>query len=269
MLATSSFSLIIPALASACLQRRQCLGPAASSGRASWPARCFWMLVDRLLPHEAFHQGARGREARAPEARGCSCWPSACTICQKAWPSAWLCRHRPGGALATGISIQDVPEGMVVALALRASAMAAGTRRTSALSGLVERWRRCWALTVISPSASLLGTGRAQALMLYVINHEIIQSHQEDHETFATGGLMGRLRDHDAAGHCAVGSTATTEKENPGTQGFAGNATGKLLVSDQVMLKDRFTCGRLNCGVSSWQRLCRGWCRCRLAGACY
>jgi hypothetical protein len=176
-----------------------------------------------------------------------------------------------GGALAHRHFHTGREEGMVVALALRgvgygrwhsANIGTVGTGRTvAAVLGVdgdqpisqpaVRDWPRC------RHSCCMSSATRSFSRTRRTMKH------------FATGGLMGRLRDHDAAGHCAVGSTATTEKENPGTQGFAGNATGKLLVSDQVMLKDRFTCGRLNCGVSSWQRLCRGWCRCRLAGACY
>ena len=97
-------------------------------------------------------------------------------------------------ALATGISIQDVPEGMVVALALRSvgygRVLSAGL---GVLSGLVEPLAAVFGVLVIGLSASLLPWGLAIAAgaMLFVISHEIIpESHRKGHEAYATGGLM-------------------------------------------------------------------------------
>jgi ZIP family zinc transporter len=93
-------------------------------------------------------------------------------------------------ALATGIAIQDVPEGPVVAVAL----LAAGYKRWFAVaigmaSGLVEPL----GAAVVGHSAVLLpwGLGFAAGAMLFVTSHEIIpESHRKGHEAFATSGLM-------------------------------------------------------------------------------
>ena len=97
-------------------------------------------------------------------------------------------------ALATGIAIQDVPEGLVVAVAL----LAAGYKRSFAVllgmaSGLVEPVGAVLGAAVVSGSAAMLpwGLGFAAGAMLFVISHEIIpESHRKGHEAFATGGLM-------------------------------------------------------------------------------
>lgn len=97
-------------------------------------------------------------------------------------------------ALAIGIAIQDLPEGLVVASAL----LAAGYRRRFAvllgvLSGLVEPLGAVAAALAISVSQSLLpwGLGLAAGAMLFVISHEIIpESHRKGHEAYATAGLM-------------------------------------------------------------------------------
>jgi ZIP family zinc transporter len=97
-------------------------------------------------------------------------------------------------ALATGIAIQDVPEGLVVAVAL----LSAGYRRSFAValgmaSGLVEPIGAVFGAAIVGYSAALLpwGLGFAAGAMLFVISHEIIpESHRKGHEAFATAGLM-------------------------------------------------------------------------------
>ncbi|MNI31588.1 zinc transporter ZupT [compost metagenome] len=99
-----------------------------------------------------------------------------------------------GTALATGIAIQDIPEGLVVAVAL----LAAGYTRTFAvalgmLSGLVEPLGAVLGAAIVGWSAMLLpwGLGFAAGAMLFVISHEIIpESHRKGHEVYATCGLM-------------------------------------------------------------------------------
>ena len=98
------------------------------------------------------------------------------------------------GALATGIAIQDVPEGLVVAVAL----LAAGYSRKLSVglgmaSGLVEPVGAVLGAAIIEFSSGMLpwGLGFAGGAMLFVISHEIIpESHRKGHEAWATGGLM-------------------------------------------------------------------------------
>jgi ZIP family zinc transporter len=174
MLAASSFSLIIPALASARLQGASAWGAGGIVGAGIMAGALFLMLVDRLVVLAiGLHNLPEGLAIGVAFA-GTD-------------PVAAL-------ALATGISIQDVPEGMVVALALRGVGYGRWhSAGIGMLSGLVEPVAAVLGVAVISLSASLLPWGLAAAAgaMLYVISHEIIpESHREGHETFATGGLM-------------------------------------------------------------------------------
>ena len=94
----------------------------------------------------------------------------------------------------TGISIQDVPEGLVVALALRSVGYSKGVSAgLGALSGLIEPLAAVFGAMVVGLSATLLPWGLAIAAgaMLFVISHQIIpESHRKGHESFATTGLM-------------------------------------------------------------------------------
>jgi ZIP family zinc transporter len=99
-----------------------------------------------------------------------------------------------GLVLASGIAIQDIPEGLVVALAL----IAAGYGRRHAVlvgvaSGLIEPVGAALGASVVMASPLLLpcGLGFAAGAMLFVVSHEIIpESHRQGHENFATTGLM-------------------------------------------------------------------------------
>ena len=97
-------------------------------------------------------------------------------------------------ALATGIAIQDIPEGMVVALSLRGVGYGKWTcAGLGVLSGLVEPVAVVFGSALVGLSAGLLPWGLAMAAgaMLFVISHKIIpESHCKDHESLATGGLI-------------------------------------------------------------------------------
>ncbi len=155
------------------------------------------LLMDRLLPHEHFIKGREGIEAH----RLRRTWLFVFAITLHNLPEGLAIGVGYAGndglranALATGIAIQDVPEGLVVAVAL----LAAGYRRRFAVllgmaSGLVEPVGAVIGAAVVSSSMVLLpwGLGFAAGAMLFVISHEIIpESHRKGHEAWATGGLM-------------------------------------------------------------------------------
>ena len=197
MLAASSFSLVIPALAAAKSQGAGSWGSGAIVGVGILLGAAFLLAIDRLVPHEHFVKGLEGPQARALK----RVWLFVLAISLHNLPEGLaigvaFAGSDPVGAtaLATGISIQDVPEGMVVALALRSVGygrlMSAGL---GVLSGLVEPVAAVFGAAVIGISASLLPWGLALAAgaMLFVISHEIIpESHRKGHEAYATGGLM-------------------------------------------------------------------------------
>ena len=90
--------------------------------------------------------------------------------------------------------MQDIPEGLVVAMALLAvgysRALAVGI---AVLSGLTEPVMAIIGAAVLGESSLLLPLGLALAAgaMLFVISHEMIpESHRQGHELAATNGLM-------------------------------------------------------------------------------
>lgn len=197
MLAASSFSLVIPAL-----------HVAQAQGAGNWGASGIVALgillgaglllgIDRWVPHEHFIKGVEGGGARKLK----RVWMFVLAICLHNFPEGlsigvgFAGPDQIGGqALATGISIQDVPEGLVVALALTGVGYSRGMAvGVAVLSGLIEPLAAVIGVVVISLSAALLPWGLAMAAgaMLFVISHEIIpESHRQGHETSATIGLM-------------------------------------------------------------------------------
>jgi zinc transporter, ZIP family len=196
MLAASAFSLALPGLIAA---RSHGLGPWAAGsvvGAAILLGAGLLLLLDRTLPHEHFIKGLEGHAAR----RLRRTWLFVFAICLHNLPEGLAigvgfgAGIAHGTALATGIAIQDLPEGLVVAMAL----MAAGYRRALAvtvgmLSGLIEPVGAVLGAGVVTDFPLLLpvGLGFAAGAMLFVVSHEIIpESHRQGHENFATGGLM-------------------------------------------------------------------------------
>ena len=202
MLAACAFSLILPGMEAV---RSQGLfggsdGAAAGViGAAILLGAAAMLLIDRILPHEHFIKGREGMDLDAAR-RLQRTWLFVFAITLHNLPEGlaigvgYASNGMAGNALATGIAIQDVPEGLVVAMAL----LGAGYSRKFSvllgmLSGLVEPLGAVIGAAVVSTSAGILpwGLGFAAGAMLFVISHEIIpESHRKGHETFATGGLM-------------------------------------------------------------------------------
>jgi zinc transporter, ZIP family len=96
--------------------------------------------------------------------------------------------------LAVGIGLQNMPEGLVVAVAL----LSLGYTRAAAfgvalLTGLVQPVGGLIGATAVSLMQALLPWGLAFAggAMLFVISHEIIpESHRKGHEARATLGVL-------------------------------------------------------------------------------
>lgn len=197
MLAACSFSLIIPALAAA---ESQGLGPWGGSGIVAGGlliGALGLLLIDRVMPHEHFVKGLEGVHARKLK----RVWLFVLAISLHNLPEGLAIGVGFTGpntlaaqALAMGIAIQDVPEGMVVALALRGVGYSRGlSAGVAVLSGLVEPLAAVLGVAIIGISAVLLPWGLAAAAgaMLFVISHEIIpESHRQGHESAATVGLI-------------------------------------------------------------------------------
>lgn len=197
MLAASSFSLIIPAIAAAKAQGGSAWGAGGIVGMGIALGALLLMVIDRVVPHEHFVKGVEGLQAKAIK----RVWLFVLAIAVHNLPEGLAIGVAYAGsdavgalALATGISIQDVPEGMVVALALRGVGYGRWTAAgLGVLTGLLEPIAAVAGAGLIGLSASLLPWGLAAAAgaMLYVISHEIIpESHRAGHERWATCGLM-------------------------------------------------------------------------------
>jgi ZIP family zinc transporter len=197
MLAASSFSLIIPALNVA---KEQGAGPWGAGGIVGGGiilGALLLLLIDRSVPHEHFVKGLEGSRAKKMK----RVWLFVLAICLHNFPEGLAIGVGFAGpddigarALAMGISIQDVPEGLVVALALSSVGYGRGVAvGVAVFSGLIEPLAAVLGVAVIGISVTLLPWGLAAAAgaMLFVISHEIIpESHRQGHESHATLGLI-------------------------------------------------------------------------------
>jgi ZIP family zinc transporter len=197
MLAACSFSLVLPALRSAKELGASAWGASSIVGAGLVIGALAIHLLDRAVPHEHFVKGAEGPASRTLK----RIWLFVFAIILHNFPEGMAIGVAIAGpdtvgaaALTTGISIQDAPEGLVVALALRSVGygrwQSAGV---GVLSGLVEPVAAVLgaALTGITPGMLPWGLAVAAGAMLFVISHEIIpESHRQGHESFATGGLI-------------------------------------------------------------------------------
>ena len=200
MLAACAFSLVIPALDAA--RASNIFGGSAWAaggvvGTSILLGGMALLVMDRLLPHEHFIKGREGASAQQLRRT----WLFVFAIILHNLPEGLAIGVGYAGnegmranALAIGISIQDVPEGFVVAAALLAVGYSRGFSVLLGIaSGLVEPLGAVAGAAIIGSSALLLpwGLGFAAGAMLFVISHEIIpESHRKGHEVYATCGLM-------------------------------------------------------------------------------
>ena len=197
MLAASAFSLVLPGLEAALAQGAGRWSAGLMVGVAILLGAALIMVLDRLLPHEHFIKGPEGGRTSARLKRT---WLFVFAICLHNLPeglaigAAYASDFNHGTALATGIALQDIPEGLVVAVALIAAGYGRGLAvLVGAGSGLIEPVGAVLGAGALVAAPLLLpvGLGFAAGAMLFVVSHEIIpESHRQGHENFATTGLM-------------------------------------------------------------------------------
>jgi ZIP family zinc transporter len=99
-----------------------------------------------------------------------------------------------GLPLTTAIALQDMPEGLAVAMALKAAGlMPARAVGVAVLSGLMEPVGALLGIGLASGLALAypIGLGLAAGAMIFVVSHEVIpETHRNGHQTPATIGLM-------------------------------------------------------------------------------
>jgi len=187
MLAASVFSLLIPAIDDG--------GVWVTVGGMLLGALVLH-LIDRLVPHEHF---IRGREG--PSSRLRKIWLFILAITIHNFPEGLAVGVGFGGgslsaaiALAIGIGLQNMPEGLAVALPLTGEGYSRGRALLYAtLTGLVEPIGGLLGVSLVLIAKPILPWGLAFAAgaMLFVISDEIIpESHRNGHERLATLGVM-------------------------------------------------------------------------------
>jgi len=183
MLAATSFSLVLPALAASRADGADAATASITVGAGILAGMALVMLLGRLVQSEQVLQ-ARGA---APEALA-RAWLFVGAVAIHNLPEGLAIGVGYGGVdvakahtLATGIAIQDIPEGLVVALALRAVGYGrAFSALLGAVSGLVEPVGAVAGALLIEASRPLLPWGLAGAAgaMLYVICHDVVPEAQ-------------------------------------------------------------------------------------------
>jgi zinc transporter, ZIP family len=198
MAAASCFSLILPGVAAAAgMFGTKPLG-------AAWVAfglalgALFLLLSDKVIPHEHPISGHHGPDF----AQIRRVWLMVLAIALHNFPEGMAIGvgfagndANVGVPLAAAIAIQDVPEGLVVAIALRTLAYTpAAAALIGAATGLAEPIGAIIGNVLTSGFELLypLGLGFAAGAMIWVVSHEIIpETHRKGHEQAATLGLIG------------------------------------------------------------------------------
>jgi ZIP family zinc transporter len=198
MAAASCFSLILPGVAAAyAMFGAKLLG-------AAWVAfgfvlgALFLLSADKIVPHAhavAGHHGPDFVHLRR-------IWLMVFAITLHNLPEGMaigvgFAGNDPsvGVPLTAAIAIQDAPEGLVVAIALRTVAFRpAIAALIGAATGLVEPVGAILGNVLTAGFATLypLGLGFAAGAMIWVVSHEIIpETHRKGHAQAATLGLIG------------------------------------------------------------------------------
>ncbi|MET3456277.1 ZIP family zinc transporter [Pseudomonas kilonensis] len=196
MLAATAFSLIVSGIAAA---EQLGLTPWAASGLicVGIMSGAFGLyLVDRKVSASPERMVvAPGRPIIAPRI-----WLFVFAIIAHNIPEGMAVGVSAGGgmpdadSLAMGIALQDVPEGLVIALVLAAAGMSrVKAFLIGAASGLVEPVFALLCAWLVSLAEMLLPLGLALAAgaMLLVVTHEVIpESRRNGHEKLASLGLL-------------------------------------------------------------------------------
>lgn len=198
MAAAASFSLIVPGIAAGTdvLGSRSAGAMLVAAGLVL--GALFLLLADKTVPHEHVQSGRHGPEWIALR----RVWLMVFAIALHNFPEGMAIGVGFAGGdtavgipLAAAIAIQDIPEGLVVAVALRTVAYAPWQAAVAAaLTGLAEPVGAIAGVALASGFAPLYpaGLGFAAGAMLWVVSHEIIpETHRKGHEHAATLGLIG------------------------------------------------------------------------------
>jgi ZIP family zinc transporter len=198
MTAAASFSLILPGIAAGAGILGGKPAGAALVAAGLMLGALFLLLADKTVPHEHVQSGRHGPEWMHLR----RVWLMVFAIALHNFPEGMAIGVGFSGGdtsvgmpLTAAIAIQDVPEGLVVAVALRTIAYAPWQAvAIAALTGLAEPLGAIVGVALTSGFAPLYpaGLGFAAGAMIWVVSHEIIpETHRKGHEQAATLGLIG------------------------------------------------------------------------------
>jgi zinc transporter, ZIP family len=198
MLAATCFSLLSPALRLASEGTGSGVAAGLGVSACMLAGALFLHLCNRLIPHEHF---VRGREGGPPSTQLKRIWLFVLAIALHNFPEGLAVGSGAGSmnpALAapimTGIALQDIPEGFVVAVALigvqytRAQALF-----VTVLTGVIEAGAALIGFAATAPAQGVLPWALALSggAMLYVVVDEMIpESQRKRFPKEATAGLM-------------------------------------------------------------------------------
>jgi ZIP family zinc transporter len=197
MAAASCFSLIIPGIAAGADTLGSKAAGASLVAAGLILGALFLLLSDKVVPHEHPSAGRHGPDWIHLR----SVWLMVFAICLHNFPEGMAIGVGFSGGdtsvgvpLTAAIAIQDIPEGLVVAVALRTVAYAPWRAAAAgALSGLAEPLGAIFSVALTSGFAPLYpaGLGFAAGAMIWVVSHEIIpETHRKGHEQAATLGVI-------------------------------------------------------------------------------
>jgi ZIP family zinc transporter len=198
MAAAACFSLILPGVEAGAATLGSKPAGAAVVAVGLVLGALFLLLADKAVPHE--HPGAGRHGPDWLHLR--RVWLMVFAIALHNFPEGMAIGVGFSGGdtsvgipLAAAISIQDIPEGLVVAVALRTVAYAPWqATAAAALTGLAEPLGAIVGVALTSGLAPLYpaGLGFAAGAMIWVVSHEIIpETHRKGHEQAATLGVIG------------------------------------------------------------------------------
>jgi ZIP family zinc transporter len=198
MLAATVFSLILPAIDAGTISSGSRLGGALIVAVALLAGAALLLAVEHWIPHELLARD--NRPVQNPEIR--RVWLFVFVMTLHNLPEGLVVGVTFAGEntatalpLAIGIGMQNIPEGLAVALAMLSLNYSPHQAAWVALAtGLVEPVGALLGAGAIVMSAGMVPWALAFAAgaMLFVITHEIIpQSHKNGRETSATVALFG------------------------------------------------------------------------------
>ncbi|MGG6239244.1 ZIP family metal transporter [Nodosilinea sp. AN01ver1] len=197
MLAATSFSLILPGTDAAIALGYS--GPIAAMVMVTGVllGGAFLWGAHNLFPHEHFFKGPEGPEAQNMK----RIWLFVIAIALHNFPEGLAVGVGFGGgeqagavALAVGIGLQNIPEGLVVAIALRNIGYSPRYAfAIASLTGLIEPIGGLFGAAVVTLAQTALpwAMGFAAGAMLFVIVDEIIPD--IDQKSFGQRGTVGLM----------------------------------------------------------------------------